>query len=122
MLYAQQSARQVLQYKYYSPRLVLSHSCGPLTTKKRKMSIAGAAVKFTGMQKISSRRKGEHPHGSAPAPLGISSPSILGGSCPLDDRELSPKGKNSHRPQKREPVLEMRFSGCCYIVSLLNVG
>lgn len=44
-----------------------------------------------------------------PAPLGISSPSILGGCCPLDNGELSPRGRNSHRPQKRDPVLEMRF-------------
>lgn len=35
--------------------------------------------------------------------------SILRDCCPLDDGELSLKGRNSHRPQEREPVLEIRF-------------
>lgn len=60
-------------------------------------------------QVCSNRRKGKHPHGSTPAPLSISSPFVLGGCCPLNDGEMSPRGRNSHRPQKREPVLEMRF-------------
>jgi len=73
MPYAQQTVRQVLHQKYYSPCLVLSYNHDAPTTKKGKHQILGPAIKFTGTPGMSSRRKRERPHGSAPAPLGVSS-------------------------------------------------